>query len=494
MPNIEYNEFYNWIQRDDIVWQPWQILEWKNVTWLRDWYWLTLSLKPTKLFTTNWVEMSSIFWRISSAGDTQWWVVWHSSTNGFIYRTDALDDTPDHSIDSWDTTAFMLKNAIYYSWSNSFYFMWRTANSWLPTDSFVIHKISAIDYQNKNWAWFTYNDSGWYNNRESVPFLEDWWLLYFGISNWVVSYNWSAYSTKSIIRWDVVWITKHGTTFKIYSDEWTVWYWDWVSAAVSSSQNIGFYPQRVTQLWNIDYITTIDWDLYVSWGYDYQLISKAKKSRRLNNNSDYQDKFQFDNGQYETKTIETSQDNIYIVWESTWIYQYGDLIKWLTPWFHKVITQDNTNTDVSNISSIKYQPVSSKLFYTYTQWAVSWVDYIDLSTLTTVKDWYAITPVFRWPPNLTNKIIEVTATTSYTSWDNYIKIYKRIDNWSWVLIRTINDATDVITKHKISTNDWTGNLSDKFLDIQFKIELHNDLQTDIPPILHGLKLEYSIID
>jgi len=78
--------------------------------------------------------------------------------------------------------------------------------------------------------------------------------------------------------------------------------------------------------------------------------------------------------------------------------------------------------------------------------------------------------------------------TSNTNGDNYIKLYKRIDNGSWELVRTINNdsAEPIVT-------DITNALG-HFVDIQFKIEIYNDTQAEDKPTCHNFQFEYNIIE
>ena len=83
---------------------------------------------------------------------------------------------------------------------------------------------------------------------------------------------------------------------------------------------------------------------------------------------------------------------------------------------------------------------------------------------------------------------QVQAVVSNTSWNNYVKVYVRVNNGSWTEIMHINESTDIITRVQ------SFEVKDKFQEIQFKVELHNDTQWTDWPILHWLLFEYDEIE
>ena len=138
---------------------------------------------------------------------------------------------------------------------------------------------------------------------------------------------------------------------------------------------------------------------------------------------------------------------------------------------------------------MRYQSATKRLHFSFTQWSTNGIDYIDTSDLTTSQDGYWITDVFSWWTTKKKEINSIRLATSYTNWDNYIKLYTRVNNASsWTLIATINNSTSTITRDEVYS------AVDEFIDLQFKIEIHNDLQNDTPPILHELYLDYNIIE
>jgi len=477
MPNIELNTFYPWLQEDDIISQSWGIVESENLDWNRTGYGITLWPKPTKqvLTSTNIIRgiyNRSVSWVITNLFMYwDWWVV---------YRWDSVDNTPFYTLPSTDD----IHNVIF-SPSSKYYMAIQTA-----TDTYSIGRINS-DFT----TWVNESVQTSLTSPSVPPMYQDGTFTYIWIWSKIYRYDtWDVETIFSLFKQYIVWITVHGTQFYVYSDNGNLSLWDGVSNSISANLDLGVNIRRVEQRAWIDYVTSESWDIYIMSGYQLVPISDSRQSRRLEDNSQYISKLNFNTWDEDNRTIAIGKKDTYFIANDTqpWIYKYWKLIEWLADAFYKITTEDNTNTDVDYIYWLFYIEWLNTLYYSYKQGSIYWVDKLELDNLTTAQSWYFVTQIFRWPPNLINKITGVKATTSYTSWSNYIKIYKRIDNWSWVLIRNINDATDTIKRHKITTNNGSWNLSDEFVDIQFKIEIYNDNQDNIPPLFHGIKLTYSI--
>lgn len=473
MANVEYNSWYNWLSADDYLVTPWQYIDWKNVTWLNEWYWITLWPKPQKQILTNWAIRGFIE-RSSDLGLS--WAVWEWE----IYLLSWTDLTPEHTLTDANfslTGAFLL--------GSHYYFIWKFDVS---SDSQV--KIAQITTTDANsWNWVTMNEAWetWLSTWEITPFVKASSFAYLGDGSWVFRVDKTAVKTTfSFTDDDVVWITVHWTQFKVYSVTWKIYYWDWLSASYSSLQDLWNRIERVAQQWNFDYIITQSWDLWKSSWYDYVRIWKHRKSKRLNDNSQFIDQLNFNNELSDSITVTTSSNDVYMIsWSK--LYKYWSMIDWLQPSFHSVLETDSAWNAIDEIFCLFNHERSWKLAYSYRSWTTYWIDFIDLESKETAKDWHVVTPIFRWPPNKVGKIREIRATTSNTSWSNYIKLYKRINNWSWELFRTINNSTDTIDRLAHTSEN------DQFTDVQFKIEFHNESQWDTPPVLHHFELIYEII-
>ena len=472
MPKVEYNDYTPWIQKDDIVSPKPGLIEWKNVTWLETGYGITLWPKTTKqvLTSTNiirWIYDRTVSWiNTNLFMFWDWWVV---------YRWDSVDNTPFFTLPSWDDIHNVL-----FSPSNKYYMTIQTA-----TDTYSIGRINA-DFL----TWVDETIQTWLISPSVPPMLSDGSLLYIWVGSTIYTYDKSNVEVSySLFQQHIVWITKHWTQFYVYSNNWTLTLWNWGSS-VSANLDLGVNISRVVQKAWVDYLTSKSWDFYVMSWYTAVLISETKDSKRLDDNSQYTSKLKFKTGDEDNRTLESARDSIYLIANDTQpgIYQFTWLLPWMTPWHHKICTTDNTSTDVDYIYSLFYNENQNTLWFSYNRWGIFWVDKLEFDNKTTQKDWSFVTQIWRWPPNEVNKNKTIKITFSNTSWNNFIKLYKRIDNWSWELFRTFNRTNDTIHREKIT------NQNDRFIDEQIKVELHNDTQAEDAPIVHGFEIDYSVIE
>ncbi len=485
MPNITYKKFYTWISQDDyIVWE-WQYIDGENVDGLETGYWITLAKDRNKGILTSMYPMYGMWGVLTWTWTSNKAYVWSDWVEWFIYKLNGVDNTPSHTITSGDTSYLECRDIFYY---NSNYYI---IAMWPWVESYAIHKISLSNWATDTWSWFTYDDTT-ASNKFTPPVLFKDGLVYMGYSGWVIEYDWTTYTTTSLVEWNVVWLTSHWSTIKIYTDIWQVWYWDgttWASAAVNAAQQVWFSIAKVQQVWNIDYITSTDWDLYISSGYTFQLISRKQESNRLEDNTASTNKMAFiqNTDDADGNLLTFWRSDIYMVNNGKSLYKYGELMNWLTKWFHNILNTNNTDVTLDRIYTIKYLPGLKRVYYTYKTGSIYGADYLDLDSELKASDGHIITNIFTWWTTLKKEIREIRLTTSNTSWNNNIKLYTRIDNWTWTLIETINEATDVITRTETYAD------VSQFIDIQFKIELHNEAWADAP-ILHELQLNYDIVE
>ena len=159
-------------------------------------------------------------------------------------------------------------------------------------------------------------------------------------------------------------------------------------------------------------------------------------------------------------------------------------------WIHKIVTENHQWVQLDVIYDMYFHERGSKrLYFSYKADNVYWVDYIDLDSLETNTDGYIISEVFSWWTSYEKKLLSLLRATSNTSWSNYIKLYYRVNNWTWTLVRTINDSTDTITRDEINSIWWEAFRQN--IDVQFKIELHRG-QTE-SPVLHEFINNYELI-
>jgi len=285
-------------------------------------------------------------------------------------------------------------------------------------------------------------------------------------------------------------LTLHWTQYKVYSRTGIVYYWNWdTGTSFTSSQDLWFRVQRVVSEGNFDYITTTDWDLWISWGYDYRQISKKRCSNRLEDNSWYKFKFDFTNQTGTNLVMSFARWDMYTISSDSDIglYKYWQMIPQLPKWFNKIVTQTHDWTEIDEIYTTFFHDRSNRLFISYRAWSTYATDYIDLLSKDTAQDWYIISEVYSAWTTFKKKISLLRFARSYASWDDYIKLYKRIDNWAWEEIDLLTLTDDLIHNQNLY------NQKDEWIDTQFKIEFHNELQDDFPPLFHELSHTYEII-
>lgn len=479
MPSVEWNSWYWGISEDDYIAPKNQYIEWKNVDWLREGYGITLWPKPTKQIFTNW----PIRWFVDrSTLVTNLWWVWDGWE---IYLFSGTDNVPEHTLTDTNfdlTWWFRLWSYFYFVWVYGINFVtW-----WVQVK---IAQINTIDATSWNWSAMNEAFETWLQIAETLPPITlAGWFAYIWNINWVYKLSSSAVDTFfNFSDASVAWITTQGITFKVYSITWNIYYWDGVSSSFSSQQDLWDRIQRVTDQWDFDYFTTDLWDLYETSWYSYNRIGKSRKSRRLNDNTQYNPQLDFSNDDNDGVMIATAKKDVFIV-SNNKIYRYNKLISWLQRWFHSVLETDSQWNDIDEIYAIFSHERSKNLVYSYRSGTTYWIDTVDLTSLETAQSGYVITNIFRWPPNRRNKMKEIKITTSNTSGSNFIKLYKRINNGVWEQFRNINNDTDTIDRLRIFTE------TSEFIDIQFKIEFYNDNQDDTPPVLHHMELIYEIIE
>jgi len=403
MPKITFNKPYVWISQDDYVAQPWQIIEWNNITWLRTGYGWTLWPKPTSVITTT--EM--MYWQAAIEYTT-----WAQTQTLLVY-----------TLTTWENIIGS------FQFGNYFRFMSRENIAWT---NFNINRVPYLEAI----LWNFTNMAEWWN------WTSFWFAIWTPpvIIKWAYIYIWSLRGIKLIDSSDVV------TSYSIWDDYVTV---------DTSTQNLGLWIREVSTQWRFDHIIHNDWTTRIMAWYQDNETSMRKYSNRLSNNSIYETKFSLAPPLDYAKWWNASVLWKYFTSNDTepWIYVYDNLIAWLPKSFHKILT-NSSQWPIDEFGFIinHKRTVTPRIYYSYRSWTNYWVDYIDEAILTTQKD---------------------------------CKLWKRINNWAWVLVRTINNTTDTVAVEEI--NDIT----DNFIDIQLKVELHNDLQNDTPPILHDFSLEFD---
>ena len=488
MPARTYNNFSTGVKQDDFLtnW-PW-FIEHKNIDGLSDGYGMRLWPKVNKLFTStvplygiNLEQLSS--WSLAES------YVW--GEGWVIYRGTSADDTPVHTLSA---TKHIV--AVQYL-SDYIYFFWKAS---LSSSLIGLARISKFDADTDNWAGM---------NETFIASGTGLWIPWIPpirvIGNFM--YMWNSASVKTIdatgVVWNfgfpwepVVWISTQGATIILYTRSGNIYFWDGVDTTWGAINYIGFRISKVTSKWGLDYVTSEDGQLWVGSGYDFQRIAKPKLSKRMNTTTSYATRLSFaidEPNLTQNRIFTPALDDLYIYSNDTikGIYKLGELIDWMAEGLHKIITQNHAGTQLDYIYDMYfYERNLRRLYFSYKADTTYGVDYIDLDSKETCEDGYAVTEVFSGGTAFKKGLKVVREATSFTSGDNYIKLYYRVNNGAWELLRDISESTDIITRQNITTVIGAG--FKDFIDVQYKIEIHNETLAEDCPTLHEISFDYDI--
>jgi len=294
----------------------------------------------------------------------------------------------------------------------------------------------------------------------------------------------------------VVWLTLQGTTVVVYTRSGIIYFWDGVDTTYQAIKDLKTRVSKVVSKGGIDYVSTEDGQLYIWSGLSFQRVTKPKLSNRMEDNSTYNKRLSFaidEPNLAQNRSMEVALDDVYMYSNDTikGIYKYGKLIPWMQDGLHKIITQNHAGTQIDYIYDMKfYERGLRRLYIAYKAGSTYWIDYIDLDSLETCTDGYMISEVFSWGTSLLKELSRMRRATSNTAWNNYINLYYRVNNQDWILIRNINDAENEIERQNISKDATTSSFK-RFIDVQLKIEFHNDDGWENAPTLHELMQEYE---
>lgn len=493
MATRTYNTFYTWIGQDEFLSWWANLIEWYNVTWLSTWYGLTLWWKSNKLFTTNWAMRGLFIKKQSRTTDNTenfaFWDGWE------IYRFDSSDLTPIYTT----TNQLTLKGL--FEVSDKYYFLQEIASwdarcdLWRSEDN-TFTDVADIYIENE-WESNEESYDSFISNTDVFPVLESETFTYLWWASKIARFsddNTPTINTYNIYSKQAQGLASQGSSIYIYTSNQEVIVWDWTSTAIDWSNMINFPVRRIKQLSDRIYTTSRDWELRLWNSYQFSKIVKTVVSDRQEDNSSFQTKFDFGGwddviGQY----IANVWESIYIGCNDTipWIYIYDNILEWTTKGLHKAITTNHEWTAIDNIYAIEYDHTQDRVFYSYKAWTTYWVDFINVRSRETQQYGYAVTDVFSANTSMTKKQNLRRIAVSNTSWNNYIKVYTRVNNWDWELARTINESDDTIRAIDLKSVDWARFKENA--DIQFKFELYNDTQWENWPIIHEFMYDYDII-
>lgn len=485
MPKKQWTWFYKWIAKDDYVTTDATYLQWDNIDSSIFGYGATISRKSNKAIETHW-PIFDINGRTSSLSEELTRLVWYNDTDWYIYTLASTDNVPEGTISSTDTEYWKLSSVI---WLNSwFVLLWRTSAN---TRDFLFHysntssiNVSAMDFD-VSFPNRIFNDN-------IPPMISAKWL---GLiwSSWSVlvltPWNPPTFSQKSIFTDEVKSIQESWTTILVYTEDKRVAVWDWVATSVNATKKIGHLQMRTVWTDKSIYWVTNTWNLLNGNGYSFNEEYKKRKTLKWESSSSYEKILDFSMWKEEKEVsnpIEAVWSDIYIIQDWNKIAQLWSVRPWVPQWMSTILNKNYNWVDIDKIYCLR--EINGRLYFSYKAGTYYWVDYIDFDALESNTQWTIITSVFRGVPDTESKIKRIKITYSNTSWNKGIDLYKRINGWSWVLIRNYNESSDAIKRSKIT------NQTDQFVDIQFKVVFTNTDQDDTPPILHDLSLEYSVIE
>ena len=487
MPTRTYNRFTQWVQQDDYLTNWPNFIEHKNIDGLRDGYGLHLWPKVNKGIITTGIINSIEFERASNPIDLDESLIWWGR---FLYRLDSPDSTPAYTFTDADVE---IRQIVFLG--SYWYIVYQQLSG-----NARIARVSGADVSNGT---FTSMDEAYVTNiwttvRLSLPYIIIGTSIYFWIAGSIAVFDWTPTLTSFWFPDDLIkGMSLRGTTIMVYTRSGNIYQWDWTSSTYSSLTNI-WTPICNVSSWAIyDFIHTYDGQLFIWQWLSVQALTYPKKSKRWDDNSVYKTRLSFwllDEEHQNTIWV-TALNDMYIFSNDSdpWIYKYGKLNTQMQSWFHKAITENHEWTQIDVIYDMRFHERGSRfLYFSYKAGSTYWVDYIDLDSLETTTDWYAITEVFAWnTPSYEKTIKQLIRSSSNTSGSNYIQIHYRVNNGSWVLVENINDATDIITSREIA-KDSTGQAFNENIDVQLKISLHNDDWWEDSPTLHELIYEYNL--
>ncbi len=487
-----YNQFHTWVKQDDFLTDWPGFIEQKNMDGLRDGYWITLWPKVNKGFTTNGKAIYAIYLEQESDGaiDESYagWEDW------VIYRLNATDDTPTYTLVSgWHITN------IVDLW-NDLYFFYKPD---ITAFNIKIAKISKGNANNDDWLAGMDEDfvltSKVIWNTGIPPVLTIGSVIYTTGSSTIKTVNSSGtVNTFSFPDDIVVWMTLQWSNIVIYCRNGNIYFWDGWSTNESARTDLGSRISKVSQKGSVDYLVTEDGQFYIWSGYQFQRVTKPKQSTRMEDNSVVATRLDFgidEPNLAQNRTIMTALDDVYMYSSDTTkgIYKYGRLIPAMQDGLHKIMTQNNWGTQIDYIyDMVFYERTLRRIYLSYKAWSTYWVDYIDLDSLETCEDAYMVSEVFSGWTTYLKELNSLSRAISNTSWSNYIKLYYRVNNGSWELVETINNTTDTISRRAVN-NMQDNSTFKKNIDVQFKIELHNDTWWSDSPMLNEFINNYTII-
>lgn len=498
MPIQQWTWFYKWLSKDDYITQPSSYLYWKDIDASIFGYWATISRKSHKQILTN-HPIYDIWGSITSNNPASTLMVWHDWVNGYIYDFASLDMVPKLTATPEDTDYNLLVWAMP---NDGFHFIWR--ENVADSDKHTLHTAAnaALLINWDNIPFDQDREEEGYILPQTVVINNDYIPAYLVHKN-LSMVAWrrqiatlppdtgNPITRRTIFSDDVTGIEELWTQIVVYTEDNKVSTWNGVAESVSSVKDLWYTIVRSWSHADLTYGMTLHGSC-VQWnGFSFAPITDVRESLKADDNSDYNKLLDLwvEQGDRERwRSIDAIDSSVFFI---EWGKRIAKLrsVRVDTPkWFHIVTTKTHTWQEIDKIYCIR--AIRWKLYFSYKAWDTYWVDYIDEKSLESNTEWTLITPVFRGVPDAQNKLQKWYVTVSNTSWNKSVEIYQR-KNWAeWVLAKIINEPTDKITRKDMQSKDvmWAD-----FVDVQYKAILRNPDQDNKPPILHGISINYKVI-
>jgi hypothetical protein len=471
--SINLKNFTWGISQDDFLTTWKQVLYTENLDLNRDSYFVSLGRANTWRFTTT----ASITWFFKSTD-----AVFAYTSDGKIYDSNWILKYTF----SWNEPilqAWEFNNYIYFLLENtvSASYIHRVTDNSIILDTWIMNAVTIT------WDWFIRE----WNTFPIVVLLNENFVIW--VWNSVYQITDDDISTEyNIWDWKVVWITRIGWVFKVYTENGVVAFWDWESNSIDSFIEINQTVRWVINDGKIDNIVAGASEnqtelILLNW-YTTQTLAQLRYSDRLWTNvfqikaNETQEFTKLGNVIYFKNDGESNTDNI---------LSYGTLNPSLSDWFNIPFSIDSNWNVIDTLYSlfghdslngdILYMWINSNSEFAVEKIALSW-----WTSFSYRQSWYLQTNIIDWWSRIQKKKIEaIKLITSGCDIDNTIELQQSIDWWTFSSIQTINTWAWIT-----DTNIYTK--KDTFRDIMFKINFVWDWNTT--PKFYELQLIYTNIE
>lgn len=481
--SVTFKNFYWWISNDDYLTTGKQILYSENIALSRYSDAVELSHETTDRYTTT----DRVLWFFDARETVSSW-----NYKYFAYTEDGkIYDTSDGSVE-YTLTANTIQNHFKLNWYIYFVVEWSLWPLCKITEENAYDNLWSGNVTTNVASW-DITISNWDDITPTIVFLDN--IAYLWVWNTVYSIDNSEVVTAyDIFDWLIVWLTRVGWVIKVFTEKWTIAFWDWDSTEVDSVLEIKDDIRLVRSLgkndimicWRNQNHTTIK---VLSW-YDITTIYQSRYSTKLDNHIweidiDYNNQMDVFNNNMYTNMIYDGNARLLSYWTENPIFP---------AWMHIALQWDSTWTEISDwITAIKWFNFPLK------KWVYLWIEigstysfeFLPLTSSSTEnhkESWFMIlNPFDWWSKTIHKKIEKITIATSNCDASETVELQYSIDGWAFSSIQTINSWTDITRTEIFDHND-------SFYDIQFKILMTSSWSAWDTPRFYELKLDYIEIE